>query len=153
VYVSGQRSGRLELALGIVAVSLSSLRRAVMAILLMVILIPFLPQGFWTRMETVKSYVRTGQTTDTSTEERLERWETSWKMTLDNPFLGAGYGKALAHNAFLSISSTVGLIPACLLAGFVVALFMRLLRHLLGGGSGETAGAIALLLGLATVCL
>jgi O-antigen ligase len=128
VYVSGQRSSWIGLAIGVLLLSFWGKFKGWLGIVILFITAGLLPSVFWQRFNTVTDYVAYGIVTDTSMESRLARWSWGWQSMIQNPVGGVGYGHWLTHNIFLEIGSTVGVLPAILFLGFIVQLLVRVAK-------------------------
>jgi len=126
VYISGQRSTWFGLAAALVAMSVCFGFRAIVWLgAVGGVLAALASATFWVRVHTITAFAATGVPVDTSSEAHIQRIGTAWHSMLNNPLYGVGYGKALAHNAFLEIGRTIGFIPAVLMLVFVCQLWTR----------------------------
>jgi putative inorganic carbon (hco3(-)) transporter len=63
--------------------------RALLGVVLVIIVVlPALPDAYWTRMRTIESYE---EEEDQSALSRLHFWRVAHRMANENPFLGVGY--------------------------------------------------------------
>jgi putative inorganic carbon (HCO3(-)) transporter len=75
------------------------------------LLLPYLPEKWFSRMETLETYEE-----DASAAGRLETWQDGWNYTVDHPFLGAGFEGWIVvsardwHSAYVEIFSEHGFI-------------------------------------------
>src|SRR5579859_6106943 len=128
VYISGQRSSWIALPLSLVIVSLNVKRRILLSIGAMLVVVVLLPGDFWNRMATLSSIILKGEVVDTSTQSRLNRWQSGIDDIIRNPLTGTGYGTELLHNAVLEIGSRLGVMPGVVFVIFLIQLVLRILR-------------------------
>jgi len=151
------RSGWISLLVGIVLVwaHLASERRfwpTLAMIAVFGLLVPFLPDAFWHRAESILPSVKErGETFG----QRVDLWSLGLKMVQDHPVLGVGIGNfrsvtsryaegemlaegLTAHNAYISVAAETGL----------VGLALFLLLHALALRSARSAIRLGSSLGL-----
>ena len=63
----------------------------------MIVVIPFIPERWYDRVETIKSFEQ-----DSSAMGRIHAWTFAVKLALDNPILGGGYGVNADRQLFMS---------------------------------------------------
>jgi O-antigen ligase len=83
--------------------------------------------------------------------QRLDRWADAWSKMSDSPLIGSGYGQWLAHNVPLEIGRTIGVIPALVFTGWLVAVVFRTVRLAVVSPSREARRYGSLFLGLAVL--
>ena len=143
VFISGQRGSWVGVSLGLFFLSLhfgakGILGAGVLALVgTIVSTTELIPSSFWARLDTVSQILDPNQARDTSIGQRGARWDWGVTSTMQYPLFGRGYGHWLTHNAFLEISSTVGLVPAISFAVFIVQLIMRIAKVAFGGRTDE----------------
>jgi hypothetical protein len=137
VYISGQRSSWLGVGLGLLVLNIPLGLRGVIAVAGIWGVVTQFSGIFWTRVQTVTDYVGKGIVRDSSTQQRIDRASWAWDTIWSKPLVGGGYGHWLAHNVFLEIGSTIGLIPALAFAAFVVQLVFRTIKLALAGTSPD----------------
>lgn len=153
VYLSGQRASWFALAISLTLLSFTLGGKARITAILLFISLGLLSADFWIRAETLTHFVKTGNTGDTSILSRLARWEGAWDVIQREPLTGVGYGHGLAHNVFLDIGSTIGVLPALAFGAFVVNLFVRLIRVIRRAAVAEARYYGWLFLALAVIWL
>jgi hypothetical protein len=137
VYISGQRSSWLGVGLALTVLSIPFGIRGVGAVVIVWGAITQFSRVFWNRVETVTVYLQRGIVKDTSTGQRINRASWAWDTIFEKPLAGGGYGHWLAHNAFLEIGSTIGVIPALAFMVFVVQLLFRVIGTVVRADSVE----------------
>jgi probable O-glycosylation ligase (exosortase A-associated) len=90
------------------------------------------PENWFARMDTIVHYEG-----DDSALSRLDAWKWAWQMAMDHPIVGGGFGVFVldvgsikgrpgwleAHNIFLSIAATQGLVGLGLFCGLIAAIY------------------------------
>jgi O-antigen ligase len=137
VYISGQRSSWLGLGLALIILNIPFGIRGVGGVAIIWGVVTQLSNQFWSRVETLAVYAQRGVVADGSTQQRINRASWAWDTIVDKPLAGGGYGHWLAHNVFLEIGSTIGLIPALAFVAFIGQLVFRVIATTLGAGSPE----------------
>lgn len=154
VYISGQRSTWFGLGWGLAFLSLFSGPKGwAVAVLLSILLLSYVPGIFWERVSTVATLVSTGVPIDTSSAQRLARWDWGWQTMWANPLWGVGYGHWLTHNAFLEIGSSMGIFPVILFVLFIIKLMCRLLAVTFRGATPKARHGGELFLALSVTWL
>lgn len=149
VYISGQRTSWIGLGLGIAALGLFYGPRGwFSSAMIFLVILPQLPELFWERAQTIGIFATTGVPIDTSSMQRIARWNWGWQTMLANPFTGVGYGHWLTHNVFLEIGSSMGILPAALFLLLVIQAVIRLIRATLWNAVTSTRKAAQLFLAL-----
>jgi O-antigen ligase len=134
VFISGQRGSWVGVCLGLVVLSLRSGTKGLLFATLLFIgalvlsTTSLVDEAFWSRMSTVSEIFDAKSAGDTSIEQRGLRWQWGYDATIESPLFGVGYGHWLMHNAFLEISSTLGLLPAITFLIFIVQLIVRIMK-------------------------
>lgn len=135
VYISGQRSSWIGVAVALLVLTLSRRSKGWIGLIGLVVIVRFLPAVFWSRFDTVTNYVQYGVISDTSTSQRLIRWSWGWQAMIQNPVFGVGYEHFLTHNAFLEIGSTLGIVPAVAFLVLIIQLIWRIASVALKGST------------------
>jgi O-Antigen ligase len=135
VYISGQRSSWLGLGAALLVLNIPFGLRGVVGVTAIWGIATQFSAIFWTRVQKVTDYVGKGVVRDSSTQQRIDRASWAWDTIQNQPLIGGGFGHWLAHNVFLEIGSTIGLIPALAFAAFVVQLVFRLISMAFAGTS------------------
>jgi hypothetical protein len=151
VYISGQRSSWLGVGLTLIVLNIPFGIRGVGGVAIIWGIVTQLSNQFWTRVNTVAVYFERGVVLDTSTEQRINRASWAWDTILDKPLTGGGYGHWLAHNVFLEIGSTIGVIPALAFAALIIQLVLRVVRTAWLGYSADDRRYGWLFLSLSTL--
>lgn len=122
IYVAGARSAWIALLMGLSFLVISSGRRRLLPLLLILIFLLVMPTSFWARFGTLLPVFGTSGLSyqETGINWRLETWTRAAQSLLAHPFLGIGFGGRLAHNAFLAFGARLGF-PALIL--FIVLLY------------------------------
>ena len=94
---------------------------------LMLVALVFVPSSLWKRLDTISSIVGTGKVTDTSSLQRLDRWQSGLEVISKDPITGGGYGGWLLHDAFLEIGAHLGVIPMVVFIIFLVQVIINIL--------------------------
>jgi O-antigen ligase len=137
VYISGQRSSWLGVGLALTVLSIPFGIRGVGVVVMVWGAITQFSRVFWNRVDTVTVYLQRGIVQDTSTEQRINRASWAWDTIFEKPLIGGGYGHWLAHNVFLEIGSTIGVIPALAFMVFIAQLLFRIIGTISRGASVE----------------
>lgn len=102
-------------------------------------------EQFVERLESVQGEIKAKEGSEREYDRRIEIWRTTWAMIKDNPMFGVGFGgywiafrryqegsgKVIpqqAHNDYLEILASGGLVGAALLVWFVVS-FIKAVRQ------------------------
>jgi len=128
---ANSRGASLGLAAGLLVFFLFQKRKAVTALILVVVasgLLMFAPDAYFDRLKTIGSYQQ-----DASATHRLELWEIGLNLVKSHPILGVGpdnfmeYAFNTPHDAYIQAAAEMG-IPAMLvyclivLTGFISAI-------------------------------
>ncbi len=117
------------------------------------------------RLETVPGELTTGDTSERSGTRRIEIWRATWQLIKANPVAGIGFGgywvaipayrdasgmwtPEQAHNDYLELGASGGLIGAALGAWFIVAFINRAREPLRTTDSFRRAACLGALAGL-----
>jgi O-antigen ligase len=128
IFISGQRSSWLALPVGLIILNLDGkIRTVLITIALMLVALLFVPSSLWKRLNTISSIVGTGKVVDTSSQQRLDRWQSGIEELTQNPLTGSGYGGWLLHDAFLEIGAHLGVIPMIVFIIFLIQVILNIL--------------------------
>jgi O-antigen ligase/tetratricopeptide (TPR) repeat protein len=122
------------------------------------------------RVETLQSEVGEEGAGNRMYPRRVEMWRATWEMIKDRPLAGSGFGgywvainsyydasgvsvPQQAHNDYLELLASGGLLAAALVTWFVGALFVRVRRHLRSRRPFRRAACFGALAGLCAVAL
>ena len=86
-YSRGAVVGLVAIVLVLAAKSKHFVRAAVGIAILYVFMINFAPPEWFARMDTIQSYEE-----DASARSRIEAWKIAYRLALDHPFFGGGFG-------------------------------------------------------------
>ncbi len=111
-------------------------------ILVILILLPFVPHEYWTRIKTITDF------SDPSIRGRLEAWRLGLRMIAQHPFLGVGLGnfpksvarlspltsgirilmgrERVAHNAYIEIAAETGIVTLLFFLLTIITAFRTL---------------------------
>lgn len=93
------------------------------------ILIPYLPQEWFSRMDTINTYE-----TDESAMSRIQVWTDGWNYAKSHPFLGAGFEGWIFvsqrdwHSAYVEIFSEHGFIAFFIWLSMLLGSYISLIR-------------------------
>jgi O-antigen ligase len=122
------------------------------------------------RLETVPGELTAGDTTERTGARRIEIWHATWQLIKANPVAGVGFGgywvaipayhdasgvwtPEQAHNDYLELLASGGLIGAALGTWFIVALIRRARERLQATDSFRHAACLGALAGLCGVAV
>lgn len=92
-------------------------------------LIPYLPQEWFSRMDTINTYE-----TDQSAMSRIEVWTDGWNYAKDHPFLGSGFEGWIFvsqrdwHSAYVEIFSEHGFIAFFIWLSMIIGSYISLIK-------------------------
>jgi hypothetical protein len=128
IFISGQRSSWIALPIGLIILNLDGkIRTAVITIALMLVALVFVPPSLWKRLDTISNIVGGGKIVDTSSQQRLDRWQSGLDVISKDPLTGGGYGGWLLHDAFLEIGAHLGVIPMVVFVIFLIQVIINIL--------------------------
>lgn len=116
-----------------------------------ILMLSFAPSGFWERMSTITSFSEDYNFTRVG--GRKEVWKRGLKIMMENPLLGVGAGSfeiaegmshedvggkwSAAHNSFIDIGATLGLISLLLFARMIWSSYRDMNRLSRSGEFGQ----------------